>query len=95
MQPRRDGCACTASGNLTLTSGAMNSHVSNSAWDVKRKAFSDYGLLLLNKRIEDMPAWNEQTIDARGDQLAAEIRDLWPGPDVAVWGPVAVPAAVD
>jgi hypothetical protein len=82
-------------GNLTLTSGGMNSHASNNAWDVKRKAFSEYGLLLLNKRIEDMTAWNEQTIDTRGDQLAAEIRDLWPGPDAAVWGPVAVPAAVD
>jgi hypothetical protein len=63
--------------------------MSNSPWPTKRTALIEHGLLLLNKQLEQMHEWNEDLIDARCEQLATEILALWPGPDSAVWGPVA------
>jgi hypothetical protein len=78
-------------GNLTLTSGPLNSSLSNAAWGIKRPALVDHSLLLLNREVASEEVWNESVIDARGRQLALVICSLWPGPKASVWpaGPVS------
>jgi uncharacterized protein DUF262/uncharacterized protein DUF1524 len=72
-------------GNLTLTSGPLNSSLSNAPWEQKRPALSASSLLLLNKHVTEHEAWNEDTIDARGHALASSICSIWPGPTAEVW----------
>jgi hypothetical protein len=75
-------------GNLTLTTGALNSSMSNSPWDVsdaasdKRRALTRHSVLRLNAQLaEDNPgAFDERAIDLRGERLAEEILAVWPGP---------------
>jgi hypothetical protein len=76
-------------GNLTLTTGELNSSLSNSPWNApsapndKRRALARHSVLLLNTRLaDDNPdAFDEQAIDRRGEQLTDEILAIWPGPD--------------
>lgn len=68
-------------GNLTLTSGPLNSSLSNSPWASKRPALAKHSLLLLNQRITAHEEWDEASIDARGSDLAASICRIWPGPE--------------
>ena len=72
-------------GNLTLTSGPLNSSLSNGSWDVKRHALDTHSLLLLNREITRHGAWDEALIDQRGRQLAEAICKLWPGPHTDLW----------
>ena len=75
-------------GNLTLTTGELNSSLSNGPWNApdlpndKRRALVKHSLLRLNSSLaEDHPtSFDETTITARGKQLADEIIALWPGP---------------
>ena len=60
-------------GNLTLTSGPLNSSLSNSAWDSKRQALHSHSLLLLNAELSQMQIWDVAEINQRGFQLANEI----------------------
>ena len=72
-----------AGGNLTMTSGPLNSSLSNGPWSTKRPALATHSLLLLNQQITTHDEWNEQTIDARGARLSQLICQLWPRPDLA------------
>jgi len=69
-------------GNLTLTAGALNSALSNSAWPTKRHALNRETRLLLNVRlIEENPiSFDEAAIDARTLWLSERICSIWPGP---------------
>jgi hypothetical protein len=69
-------------GNLTLTTGPLNSALSNSAWPDKQKALNANSKLLLNTElIGDYPdRFDEQAIDKRGAHLADRIISIWPGP---------------
>jgi hypothetical protein len=78
-------------GNLTLTSGPMNSSLSNAAWATKRVALDEQTLLLLNRQVAANETWDETTIDERGRKLAEAICQLWPGPEDLTW-PTAVEA---
>jgi hypothetical protein len=84
-------------GNLTLTSGPLNSSLSNAAWDTKKPALAQHSLLVLNQQLAGRDAWDEAAIDARGSELARTICSIWPGPDATVWNveqampPVALP----
>lgn len=46
----------------------------------KRKALNAESKLLLNARVAEHDIWDEQSIDARGEWLAAELAKIWPGP---------------
>ena len=69
-------------GNLTLTAAPLNTALSNSAWERKRKKLNEHTRLLINvELVEKYEAdFNEEAIDERGVLLAARICTLWPGP---------------
>ena len=67
-------------GNLTLVSGSLNAGMSNSDWKTKRKALNEHSILLLNKELDGLDEWDEDTIDRRGEELAEIVLALWPGP---------------
>ena len=66
-------------GNLTLTSGKLNSSLSNAGWDDKRDTLRKHSTLKLNSELLDKwPGdWDEQTIEARSTVLARRILDIW------------------
>lgn len=71
-------------GNLTLLTNSLNSKVSNSAWNSKRKALGQHDTLLLNSRLLGQlgeETWAESPIDARTNQLIDVLLTLWPVPD--------------
>ena len=70
-------------GNLTLTSGPLNSSLSNASWSSKRPALVQNSLLLLNQQITANEDWDEQAIDTRGAQLSGLVCQIWPRPDAA------------
>lgn len=75
-------------GNLTLTTGPLNSSLSNSPWhdadaaNDKRRGLLKHSLLLLNARLaaENPERFDEAAIDRRGAELAHQIIEIWPGP---------------
>jgi hypothetical protein len=72
-------------GNLTLTSMPMNASLSNSEWRVKQKALNQGSKLLLNTEVGQAypEAFDETSIDARGEWLAERICSIWPRPSAA------------
>ena len=70
-------------GNLTLTSGKLNAHLSNGPWEEKRTALDKHSTLALNKRLleETGDVWDEETIRERSQQLARIVTELWPAGD--------------
>jgi hypothetical protein len=82
-------------GNLTLTSGPLNSSLSNAPWAQKRSALPQHSLLLINQQLSSHETWDEAALDRRGEALAQLICRLWPGPEGSSWpateslGPVA------
>lgn len=73
-------------GNLTLVTGAMNSTMSNSAWDTKKQHLNEGTKLLLN--VELLGAYGDRfddgSIERRTVALAARACTIWPGPE-AEW----------
>jgi uncharacterized protein DUF1524/uncharacterized protein DUF262 len=75
-------------GNLTLTTGELNSSLSNAPWSVgdaasdKRRALTRHSVLRLNTQLaEGNPkVFDEHAIDRRGELLAKQILAIWPGP---------------
>ena len=68
-------------GNLTLT--GYNSALSNSEFTEKRKQLQKSGLTM-NQEIAQQATWGRSEIQARAEQLADRITQIWPGPvDVA------------
>jgi hypothetical protein len=74
-------------GNLTLVTGKLNSKESNARWTKKKAALSEHSVLRLNWRImkEDPAVWDEESIAARGAELAELALQIWPGPDSVLW----------
>ena len=75
-------------GNLTLTTGRLNSALSNGPWHApdtatdKRRALLAHSLLRLNVLvvIEYPEQFDERAIDRRGEFLFRAITRIWPGP---------------
>lgn len=67
-------------GNLTLTSGPLNSSLSNSPWPTKAPALHAHSLLALNAEVSAVPAWTIDDLNRRGYALAREICAIWPSP---------------
>lgn len=72
-------------GNLTIVTRPLNSSLSNSAWTLKRTELNRHSRLLLNARISEREAWDEQAVEERGTWLAHRLVAIWPGPGVANW----------
>jgi len=73
-------------GNLTVVTQPLNTSLSNSAWDAKRKVLNGESRLLLNARVGEQATWDEGQIEARGQWLAECMLEIWPGPNAAAWG---------
>ena len=72
-------------GNLTLTTQRLNSSLSNAPWHEKSKILRDHSVLFLNKELSQRTIWNEESIKARGKELAEVFTQVWPGPDSPEW----------
>lgn len=69
-------------GNLTIVTQALNSKVSNSSWDIKKKAFTEHTTLLLTADLVNSgdDDWNADKIHERGESLTETILNIWPVP---------------
>lgn len=75
-------------GNLTLTTGPLNSSLSNAPWHAptqpkdKRRSLVEHSLLKLNSTVFTRypEAFTEKDVDERGALLAELIIQIWPGP---------------
>lgn len=89
-------------GNLTLTTGPLNSSLSNAPWHApdqpkdKRRALVEHSLLKLNSTVVSRypETFTEVDVDERGAYLANLIIHIWPGPDeVDTIGPTHMTSA--
>lgn len=86
-------------GNLTLTTGALNSSLSNAPWHApyepkdKRRSLIQHSLLKLNSTVVagHPESFTEVDVDERGAYLAALINHIWPGPETAETSVVTPP----
>ncbi len=65
-------------GNLTIVTSPLNSSLSNSAWETKRKALNAESKLLLNARLAERGSWNEDAVDEHSAWLADQLVKVWP-----------------
>jgi hypothetical protein len=65
-------------GNLTLLTMPLNGRVRNRSFAAKREAINERTLLELNRRILEVPSWDEEAILERGKILFENARRLWP-----------------
>ncbi len=72
-------------GNLTLVKGSLNSSLSNSPWESKRKALAKHSTLFLNKRLVEHEVWNDETIKERSKHLAELAAQAWPRPNAKAY----------
>jgi Protein of unknown function (DUF1524) len=67
-------------GNLTLVTGALNASMSHGPWPTKKEALEEHSLLILNRELLKAPAWDEQSIQARGSAITELLLAIWRGP---------------
>jgi hypothetical protein len=70
-------------GNLTLVTQALNSRVSNAAWDVKAQELNRHGVVLLNNRLVEyvQSTWSDNAIERRTQSLIDIILAIWQVPN--------------
>jgi hypothetical protein len=70
-------------GNLTLVTQALNSKVSNAAWDAKTHELNRHGVVLLNNRLHDFitNTWTDEAIERRTQALIDVILKIWSVPE--------------
>lgn len=71
-------------GNLTLLTRSLNSQVSNGPWrgaNGKQEALLSHDVLLMNRKMRDISAWDEDSIDQRTRQAADALIRTWPVPE--------------
>lgn len=69
-------------GNLTLVTQALNSSLSNGAWDAKQRALAaSTSLLITHEILRDHPtSWTDDDVRERTRTLTEEIVAIWPAP---------------
>lgn len=67
-------------GNLTLVHYGVNRALQNHAFEAKRKALFEHSNLQLNRGLMQRTAWDEEAIEARGEELLKAALRIWPGP---------------
>jgi alkylated DNA nucleotide flippase Atl1 len=68
-------------GNLTIISGNLNASLSNKAWEEKSSELFANSMLAINKEISNRETWDEAAITQRCEAIAADITEIWPGPE--------------
>ena len=73
-------------GNLTLVAQSLNSGLSNGPWVAdgvvpqKREGLRKHNVYMLNKPLVELPDWDEERIQQRGEELAGLVLKIWPAP---------------
>ena len=67
-------------GNLTLLTKALNPSVSNGSWPKKQYEILKHSSLNLNRHLQDIEIWNEETIEQRTAELFPIATRIWPHP---------------
>ncbi len=77
-------------GNLTLTTGRLNSNLSNGPWEEKRTEIGKHSTLLLNRELLDGATgeWNEDAIARRSSVLASKVLDIWKPAEYFIGNPL-------
>ena len=63
-------------GNLTVITGSLNISLGNESWPEKQKRIKN-SLLKVNQSVANANKWDEEDIDARGENLSEDIIKLW------------------
>ncbi|MFN3717362.1 MAG: DUF262 domain-containing protein [Rhizobium rhizophilum] len=69
-------------GNLTLVTPSFNSHVSNEAFDIKRKEFEEQSVLMMTRDFVKKSTWCETEIEERGKAIALQACEIWPSQEL-------------
>ena len=64
-------------GNLTVLTSSLNPSVSNSSFEVKKKAIIEQSTLMVNRYFYDYDKWDEQSIKQRSESLYTIIKQIW------------------
>ena len=75
---RRRNSVLDVLGNLTILTQALNSTVSNGAWNIKKPEMLKASLLPINQQLIAYDTWTEETIDRRGKELFERAKSIWP-----------------
>ena len=67
-------------GNLTLTTQKLNTSLSNGPYENKRVELAKQSRLRLNTLFQTQMTWDEQVIQRRSRELAADLLAIWHGP---------------
>lgn len=65
-------------GNLTILTQELNSAISNSSWDIKKRELDRFSVLPINKGLLKFENWDEETIKQRSEQLFEVAIQVWP-----------------
>jgi hypothetical protein len=70
-------------GNLTLVTQALNSKVSNGAWQDKERELNRHGVVLMNNRLIDYTreTWSDEHIDRRTSDMIDALLSIWRVPE--------------
>ena len=64
-------------GNLTITTGRLNSKLKNSSWVNKKEILKKFSSLPITISYIDRPEWNEVEIDKRASDLFELSKEIW------------------
>ncbi len=64
-------------GNLTITTGKLNSKLKNSSWTDKKEILKQYSTLPITASYIDREEWNEDEIQKRADDLFELSKEIW------------------
>ena len=65
-------------GNLTILTQALNTSISNGAWEEKKPELLRFSLLPINLQLQKYSVWNEETIAERSNALLERALKIWP-----------------
>jgi hypothetical protein len=64
-------------GNLTITTGKLNSKLKNSSWDNKKLVLQKFSLLHITASYFNISDWNETEIEKRANDLYEKSKKIW------------------
>lgn len=75
-------------GNLTLVTKKLNPSLSNAQWTEKKATLMEHSALTMNRRLQSVTQWNEDTIIDRSEEMFKLALKIWPRPSSAMVGDI-------